>query len=91
MPKQRKSQPSVQINDLIIEETALELALSKALVKEVVSAQSDFTIERIREGGFEGTMWPLFGKIMVKVSKVKFLHDLLGKSDIKKNTSSPQS
>lgn len=85
-PKKKFQQPQPPVNDYIIEETALDLALPKHLVKEVVQAQSEFTVERIREGGFEGVMWPLFGKLKVKVSKVHQLHDLVGSTEIKKNT-----
>lgn len=85
MQKVKKFQHQA-INELVLEETALELALPKHLVKEVVSAQSEFTTEKIREGGFDGVMWPLFGKIRVKVSRVHYFHEHVGTKDIKKNT-----
>jgi hypothetical protein len=88
MKAKRKKQISQQppSNEDVVEETSLELVISKLLVREVVSAQSEFTAERIREGGFEGVMWPLFGKIRVKVTKVHQIHDLVGNQNIKKNT-----
>lgn len=73
-------------NDHVLEETSLELAVPIDLVKEVVLAQSEFTATKIREGGFEGVMWPFFGKIRVKVSKVHMYHKVLGDSNINKNT-----
>lgn len=70
----------------VLEETSLELGLPIHLVKEVVQAQSDFTVDTIRRGEFQGVLWPLFGKIKVKVSKVHVLHERLGGREIKKNT-----
>lgn len=85
MPQQQTHQPLIA-NDLVIEETSLELAIPKHLVKEVVSAQAEFTIDRIREGGFEGVSLPGLGKIKVKVSKLEFITNLIGSENIRKNT-----
>lgn len=88
--KQKQSQQSLLANDLVIEETSLDLGLSRQAVQEVVSAQAEFTAQKIREGGFEGTMWPLFGKIIVKTGTVHKLHEIIGGSEIRKNTSTPK-
>lgn len=88
--KQNQSQQSVLANDLVIEETSLDLGLPKHAVQEVVAAQAEFTAQKIREGGFEGTMWPLFGKIIVKTAKVHKINDIVGGSEIRKNTSTPK-
>lgn len=87
-PKRKKQQLPQQpaSNEDVIEETSLELAIPKHIVREVVSAQSEYTVERVREGGFEGVCWPLFGKVRVKVTRVHQIHELVGNQDIKKNT-----
>ena len=85
--RKKKLKPQlVPANDFVLEETALELLIPKALCKEVVNVQSEFTAEKIREGGYETVMWPLFGKVKVKVSKVHKLNAYEGYKDINKNT-----
>lgn len=85
----KAKKPFAQIpsaNEDVLEETMLELAVPKHLIREVVNVQSEYTAERIREGGFEGVLWPLFGKVKVKVAKVRTITEMVGNQNIKKNT-----
>lgn len=82
--KQQISQPSV--NEEVLELVSLELAIPKDKVKEVVKVQSDYTVEKIKEGGFDGVLWPLFGKVKVKIRKVHKYHEVLGGTEVRKNT-----
>lgn len=70
----------------IIEESALELGLTRSIVKEAMQAQAQFTEEMIRSGSFEGVIWPNFGKFKVKKEKVFQAHNSSGARQIRKNT-----
>lgn len=91
----RKPKEKVQTcNHLVSEEVALKLGLHPikdiALIDEVVSAQVDFTVERIREGSFDGVLWPLMGKFQVKKENVHLSHHRREANDIRKNTTKPK-
>lgn len=87
MRKTSKSQPLREtVNDIIIEETALDVGVSKALAYEVVSCQDDFIAYKIREGGFEGILIPRLGKIKIKPTRVHAVQEAIATADIKKNT-----
>lgn len=90
MQSQKKVHQLPSANDLVIEETSLELALPKNLVKEVVNAQSEFTAEMIRTGAFEGVIWPKFGKVRVKIGKVHQYVEARSTEEVRKNTTRPK-
>lgn len=80
-------------NDLVLEETALKLGLHPVkdlgLIKEVVDAQLKFTIEKVAEGAFEGTMWPLLGKFRVKTDYVQGKRKRLDYIQVQRLTEKP--
>lgn len=89
MTKSKQSEIPVA-NERLIEEVASEFGMSKAQVKDITSVQGEFTARIMRGGGLEGVMWPLFGKIKVKVQKVWSLTAKHSRAEIKKNTTRPK-
>ena len=81
-----KENPLQTANSIVLEQTSLDLGLPLDLVTEVVKAQAEFTAFKIREGMFEGVMWPRLGKIKIKVSKVHNVNKYRGLEDVIKNT-----
>lgn len=90
----RKHKKTETCNHLVIEEVALKLGLHPVkdvgLISEVVSAQADFTAEKIREGGFDGVLWPLFGKVQIKKENVYLSHRRRDEAEIRKHTTKPK-
>lgn len=59
------------INEELYEETAEELGVEVELVREVVSANAEFTAKVIHQGAFESVIYPFLGKIKAKLRGVQ--------------------
>lgn len=86
LKKKKPQLPQQSANEEVLELVSLELAIPKHLVKEVVNVQSEYSAEKIKEGGFEGILWPLFGKLRIKVAKVYQEHNSKGSVAVRRNT-----
>lgn len=59
------------VNEQLYEETAEELGIDIELVKEVVSANAEFTARVIHQGAFESVIYPFLGKVKAKLRGVQ--------------------
>jgi hypothetical protein len=58
-------------NTELYEECSEELNVNISLVREVVSANSEFIKETVQRGGFESIILPYLGKIKAKLRSVQ--------------------
>lgn len=84
-----KKTPLQTSNEYILERVSLEFGLPIQLIREVVQTQSAFTRLTIKEGGMDGILWPVFGKIRVKAKKVHAIHYATGDKLVNEHTTKP--
>lgn len=58
-------------NEDIYDEVSEELKVNINLVKEVVSANSEYTVSIIHQGAFESVIYPYLGKIKAKLRSIQ--------------------
>lgn len=58
-------------NEEIYEEVSEELKINIDLVKEVISANSEYTVRVIHQGAFESVIYPYLGKIKAKLRSIQ--------------------
>ena len=67
------------INQELLQRVSLETGISLDTVESVAGFQGEFTAGIIKEGLFEGVMWPYLGKIAAPIEKVQKKNDKVGR------------
>jgi len=82
----KNTKPEKTINDVLMEDLALEMGLPISTIKDVINnGQSKFTAHVMSNNEFNGVRWPYFGTFRAKHKSVQVLSFMKGLDPIQKH------